>query len=160
MERRSQALAAVERQTAVLVRHFELLNRRGAIHEHLDRAEYLLLRILDETGPADINTLAAALGLNPSTAGRQVSALLASGLAERAKDPDDRRRCVVTPTELGFQRMREVQRMRTDNTADLLSGWSDEDLGVLASMFNKYNTAVAEKYLTGAGQVGGGEEVG
>jgi DNA-binding MarR family transcriptional regulator len=160
VEPRSQALAAVERQTAVLVRHFELLNRRGAVHELLDRSEYLLLRILDETGPADINTLAAALGLNPSTAGRQVSALLASGLAERATDSDDRRRCVVTPTELGNRRMHEVQRMRTENTADLLSDWNDEDLGVLAAMFNKYNTSVADKYLTGAGQQPGAEEAG
>ena len=152
METRSQALAAVERQTAVLVRHFELLHRRGNIHDDLDRAEYLLLRILDETGPADINTLAAALGLNPSTAGRQVSALLVSGLVERAPDPEDRRRCIVTPTELGRRRMREVQQMRTESTAGLLSDWSDEDLEVLAAMFGKYNTSVAARYLTGAAQ--------
>lgn len=149
MEPRSQALAAVERQTAVLVRHFELLHRRGGIHDDLDRAEYLLLRTLDECGPMDINGLAAALGLNPSTVGRQVSASQLSGLVERTPDPEDRRRCIVTPTEHGRRRMREVRQMRTESTADLLAGWSDEDLGTLAAMFGKYNRSVAARYLTG-----------
>lgn len=149
MDDRSQALAAVERQTAVLARHFELLHRRFMVHAQLDRAEYLLLRILDETGPADINTLAASLGLNPSTAGRQISALQVSGLVERVLDTDDRRRCVVRATESGARRMREVQRVRTDGTAELLSEWSDEDVHAVAELFGKYNTSVADRYLTG-----------
>ena len=152
MERRAEhregALSAVERQTAILIRHFELLHRRTDIHDGLDRAEYLLLRALDETGPMKINALAALLGLDPSTAGRQVSVLQGAGLVEREPDPTDRRCTVVTPTAEGLARMRHVQRLRTEGVAELLADWSDEDLRTLDAILDKYNRTVGERYLT------------
>ena len=66
MDEASPALAVIERQTAVLIRHIELLYRRTDLHDDLDRASYLLLRTLADCGPMDINGLAAALGLDPS----------------------------------------------------------------------------------------------
>ena len=149
MESRRQALSAVERQTAILMRHFELLHRRTDIHDKLDRAEYLLLRTLDEAGAMNINALAALLGLDPSTAGRQVSALQRAGLIERTPDPADRRCSVITPTEEGLDRMRHVRQRRTQATAELLGDWSDEDLRTLDVVMGRYNRAVAERYLAG-----------
>jgi len=148
VEPRRRALSAVERQTAILTRHFELLHRRTDIHDTLDRAEYLLLRALDEGGPMRINALATLLGLDPSTAGRQVAALQAGGLVEREPDPADRRCTVVTPTAEGLDRMRHVRRLRTEMVAELLDGWSDEDLRTFDTILGKYNKAVAERYLT------------
>jgi DNA-binding MarR family transcriptional regulator len=149
VQRRTDALGVVERQTAVMIRHAEMLNRRTGIHDELDRAEYLLLRLLDEAGPLDINTVACSLGLDPSTAGRQVSVLEGAGLAVRTPAPTDRRRSIITPTAAGLDRMRQVKRLRTESTADLLAEWSDEDLRVLGTMLARYNTTVAERYLTG-----------
>lgn len=151
MESRRQALSAVERQTAVLTRHFELLNRRTVAHMKLDRAEYLLLRALDESGAMNINALASLLGLDPSTAGRQVSALQRAGLVRRAPDPTDRRCNVVTPTTEGLDRMREVRKQRTEVAAELLADWSDEDLRTFDTILGKYNRAVAARYLAGPG---------
>lgn len=150
-ERRRSALSAVERQTAILTRHFELLHRRTDIHNELDRAEYLLLRALDQAGAMNINTLAALLGLDPSTAGRQVSVLRAAGLVERAPDPADRRCTVVTPTVEGLARMRHVQKSRTESVAELLADWSDDDLCTLDAILDKYNQTVASRYLTDRG---------
>lgn len=150
MESRRQALSAVERQTAILTRHFEMLNRRTVAHRTLDRAEYLLLRVLDESGAMNINALASLLGLDPSTAGRQVSALQRAGLVRRAPDPADRRCNVVTPTAEGLERMREVRHQRTQVTAELLADWSDEDLRTFDSILGKYNRTVADRYLTGS----------
>lgn len=149
MQARPEALDAVERQAAILMRHFELLHRRAGIHDKLDRAEYLLLRALDEAGPMDIMSLAALLGLDPSTAGRQVAAAQNSGLIQRAPSPEDRRRSIITPTADGLAQMRHVRRLRTESTADLLSDWDDEDISTLAAMFAKYNDSVAARYLTG-----------
>lgn len=146
----SPALAVIERQTAVLTRHFELLHRRTDVHDDLDRAEYLMLRTLDECGPLDINGLAAALGLDPSTAGRQVSVLENAGLVVRSPAPADRRRSIITPTGEGLRRMETVRERRTRNTADLLADWSEDDLRTLGAVFERYNRAVAAKYLTGA----------
>lgn len=144
----SPALAVIERQTAVLTRHFEMLHRRTDVHCDLDRAEYLMLRTLDECGPADINGLAAALGLDPSTAGRQVAVLQGAGLVERSPAPGDRRRSIITPTGEGLRRMAAVRDRRTRNVAELLADWSEDDLRTLGVMFERYNRAVAAKHLT------------
>lgn len=146
---RGSALAAVERQTAILTRHFELLHRRTDIHDSLDRAEYLLLRALDETGPMRISALATLLGLDPSTAGRQVAVLQAARLVTRDPDPADRRCSQVTPTAEGLARMHAVRVQRTALVADLLAEWSDEDLRTLDTILDKYNRTVADRYLTG-----------
>lgn len=144
----SDAIDVIERETAVLVRHFELLHRRNDVHDDLDRAGYLLLRTLADAGPGDINTLAAALGLDPSTAGRQVAAMQSRGLAERRTDPSDKRRCIVTPTAAGLETMAAVRRRRTDNVGELLADWDEADLRALGTMFRRYNRTVAARYLT------------
>jgi DNA-binding MarR family transcriptional regulator len=150
MDEASPALAVIERETAVLIRHIEMLHRRTDLHEDLDRASYLLLRTLEDCGPMDINGLAASLGLDPSTAGRQVCVLKDAGLVERSPAPEDRRRSIITPTGEGLRRMEAVRGRRTENLADLLSGWSAGELDTLGAMFDKYNRAIAAKYLTGS----------
>lgn len=150
MDEASPALAVIERQTAVLIRNIEMLYRRTDLHDDLDRASYLLLRTLDDFGPTDINGLAAALGLDPSTAGRQVCVLKDAGLVERSPAPEDRRRSIITPTGEGLRRMETVRGRRTENLADLLAGWNEGDLGTLGAMFDKYNRAITAKYLTGS----------
>lgn len=142
-------LDAIEVASAVLVRNFELLRRRTGVHHELDRAEYLLLRTLDAVGPADICTLAAALGLDPSTAGRQVAVMAGKGLVERTPAANDRRRSIISPTEAGAERMAVTRTQRREATAELLTGWSDADLDNLADTFTRYNRAVAEHFLTG-----------
>jgi DNA-binding MarR family transcriptional regulator len=150
VEPRGSALSGVERQTAVLIRHIEMFHRRTDIHDSLDRAEYLLLRALDEAGAMNINALASRLGLDPSTAGRQVAVLQKAGLVERTPDPADRRCSVVSMTDEGLTLMRHVQKLRTEYVADLLADWDDEELQTLDSTLGKYNASVAAKYLGGA----------
>jgi DNA-binding MarR family transcriptional regulator len=143
-------LEVIEVATAVLVRNFELLRRRGGAYTDLDRAEYLLLRTLDALGPADICTLAAGLGLDPSTAGRQVARMQSRGLVERTPAPADRRRSVVAPTAQGLERMHEARVRRRDATEELLADWSEADRHTLAEMFTRYNRTVAERFLSGS----------
>ena len=149
MDEAPRALAVIERQTAVLIRNIEMLYRRTDLHDDLDRASYLLLRTLDDCGPMDINGLAASLGLDPSTAGRQVCVLKDAGLVERSPAPEDRRRSIITPTGEGLRLLEMVRGRRTENLADLLTGWSEDDLDTLGAMFDKYNRAITAKYLTG-----------
>jgi DNA-binding MarR family transcriptional regulator len=146
----AEALGVIERQTAVLMRHFEMLWRRVDVRDGLDRAEYLMLRTLDDSGPMDINGLAASLGLDPSTAGRQVAVLQNNGLVLKSPDPGDRRRSIITPTAEGLRRMETVRERRTASVADLLADWTEDELRTLGVLFDKYNRAVAAKHLTGA----------
>ncbi|HEY2674899.1 MAG TPA: MarR family winged helix-turn-helix transcriptional regulator [Rugosimonospora sp.] len=143
----ADALDLIEVQSAVLVRNFELLRRRGDVYGGLDRAGYLLLRVLEAIGPADINTLAAAVGLDPSTAGRQVAAMQQAGLIERTPAPADRRRSIVTPTPEGRTRANDVRGLRRESLVELLSGWTEDELRAVGDGFARYNQAVAEHYL-------------
>jgi DNA-binding MarR family transcriptional regulator len=142
-----ETLDVIHWQSAVLSRIFELLYRRTDIYDQLDRAEYLMLRILADKGPMDINTLASLLGLDPSTAGRQISAMGAAGLVERSPGPADRRRSVITPTGDGLRTMRLVRERGAAFAADLLADWTEDELRAWGALLAKYNRTVAERYL-------------
>ena len=141
-------LDAIELALAILMRNAELTRSRSDIYIDLDPSEYLLLRTLAHTGPADIGTLAGALGLDPSTAGRQVTAMLRKGLVDRTAAPADRRRVVVTATDTGRRLLHATSRRRRELFARLLAGWSDDDLHMFGAMVTRFNQAVARAYLT------------
>jgi DNA-binding MarR family transcriptional regulator len=143
----SDPLDVIEVATAMLMRNFELLRRRGAGVGELDRADYLLLRTLSALGPSDIVGLAAALGLDPSTAGRQVSAMAAKGLIERNPSPIDRRRSIISPTGTGLARMNTTRTARRQLAEELLADWSPDDRRTLGTMFTRYNRAVIAHFL-------------
>ncbi|HEX3588848.1 MAG TPA: MarR family transcriptional regulator [Pseudonocardiaceae bacterium] len=142
------ALDVLELATAVLNRNLEMLRRRTDVYTDLDRAEYLVLRTLVQFGQADIGSLAAALGVDPSTAGRQVAGLEARGLIDRTAAEDDRRRSIVAPTDEGRRRTDLTRRRRRTATADMLSDWTADELRRLGELLTRYNKAVADRYLT------------
>lgn len=146
--------ADLEFHTAVLTRNLELLRRRSDIYDRIDRSEYLLLRTLDAAGPSDIGSLAAALGLDPSTAGRQVATMTEQGLVKRSPHPSDRRRAVITPTGYGRRLMNAVRERRLEATADLLAAWTPRERRELATLLAKYNDTVASAYLRRADERG------
>ena len=142
------ALDVVELATAVLARNFELLRRRSEVYQELDKSEYLLLRTLDQLGPADISTLAGALGLDPSTAGRQVTGMQGRELVTKVHDDADRRRCIIVPTELGLELMALTRQRRLTVSGELLADWTPDELRTFAELLTRHNDAVAARYLT------------
>ena len=143
----AEALDVLELATAVLVRNFELLRRRSEVYKELDKSEYLLLRTLDQTGPADVSTLANALGLDPSTAGRQVTGMRSRELVTKIHDSTDRRRCIIAPTELGLELMALTRQRRLGVTAELLNDWTPDELRTFAELLTRHNDAVAARYM-------------
>ncbi|HEX6454028.1 MAG TPA: MarR family transcriptional regulator [Trebonia sp.] len=141
-------LDVIELAMAILTRNVELTRNRSDIDTDLDRSEYLLLRTLVHTGPADIGTLAGILGLDPSTAGRQVAVMVRKGLVDRTAAPGDRRRAVVTATGTGRRLLDATSRRRRGLFASLLADWSDDDLDMLGALVTRFNQAVARAYLT------------
>lgn len=139
---RVDVLDTIETEMAVLARSLEVLRRRGRIHREMDRAGYLLLRTLEETGPLPISQLAERVGLDGSTVTRQVAALEGDGFAERCADPTDRRCSIVRPSAHGHRLMREVQLQRRDRFEELLTGWSDADRADLARLLARLNRSI------------------
>ena len=134
----------VERELVLLARNLELTARRSDLFGPLDRASYLILRILDERGPASIGSLAAALGLDGSTVTRQVATLARQGLVERARHPADRRLAIVRVSATGHERMREVQDRRRARVASFLDAWPPRDRMRLAELLTQLNAALGE----------------
>ncbi len=143
-----EVLDRIELQSAVLVRHFEMLRRRSDVYADLERAEYLLLRKLEAAGPLDICGTAAQLGVDPSTAGRQVAVLVDRDLVRRTPAPEDRRRSIVALTAKGRRLMERVRGQRLEATRALLDGWTEDERRTLADVFGRYNETVADRYLS------------
>jgi DNA-binding MarR family transcriptional regulator len=139
----ADALHVIETEMAVLARTMELLRRRGGIHRRMDRAGYLLLRTLEDTGPLGVGCLAERVGLDGSTVTRQVAALEREGFASRRVDPADRRSTIVVPTPHGRRLMREVQLLRRQRFEALLAGWTDRERDELGGMLARLNRAIA-----------------
>jgi DNA-binding MarR family transcriptional regulator len=142
-------LDVIEMAAVTMVRNFELMRRRSDVYIELDRSEYLLLRTLDQLGPLDIYSLATALGLDPSTAGRQVSVMHGKGLVKRTPAATDRRRSIISPTAKGLRQMVVTRTRNRDFLKGLLDGWASDDVSTLSRMFTRFNDAVADLYLSG-----------
>lgn len=134
----------VERELVLLARNLELTARRSDLFGSLDRASYLILRILDERGPASISALAAALGLDGSTVTRQVATLARRGLIDRDRHPADRRLAIVRVSATGHERMREVRDRRRVRVASFLDAWPPKDRLRLAELLAQLNAALGE----------------
>lgn len=132
----------LETQMMILVRNFTLLARRHGDEWGMDRAVYLLLRTLEQIGPASINTLADTLGLDGSTVTRQIGSMQDSGLVERETNPDDRRSCIIRPTEYGVERMNQFRERRRSTIAKLTGSWSTHERRMLSKMLAKLNDAI------------------
>src|SRR5262249_4238927 len=68
------------------------------------------------------------------------------GLVASDPAPDDRRRCMLTPTPEGLRQMEAVRRARADALTELLDGWHPSALRTLGEMFAEFNRAVAEQF--------------
>lgn len=64
----------------------------------LGPSDYQAASVLDLDGPLTTGQLADRLRLSPSATTRVVDRLIVAGIAERAVDPADRRRTVITHT--------------------------------------------------------------
>ena len=69
---------------------------------------YRLLAALEEFGPASQAALGRRTGIDRSYVVEAVNELADGGLVERARDPEDRRRNVVTITPAGVRQLRRL----------------------------------------------------
>lgn len=143
-----EPLDELEFQSAILVRNLETLRRRGEFYVEVDPSGYLLLRTIALLAPVDINTIAKRLGLDASTATRQVSAVHRSGLVHRDVDPDDRRRTLLSLTTAGHEAMLAVYERRRRGTAEMLDDWAQADVSAIGALMARYNEAISAQYIT------------
>lgn len=139
-----EVLGTIETQVAMLMRLGEATRRSTGLapHRALDRAAYVILRHLQESGPQNVTTLAERLNLDGSTVTRQVTALANNGLAVRRPDPSDGRGTVIEPTATGLQQVDAVAQARRELYDRILTDWSAQDRQDLAAALERFNASV------------------
>lgn len=124
-----------------LVRGLKDLNNAAiaASGLRLEAAGVHVLGRLALLGPVRLTELATALGLDPSSVSRQVSAVEKAGYVRREPDPSDGRATRLVLTEQGEAAAASVQEKRAQALKVLTRDWSDADHKELAALLARLN---------------------
>jgi len=128
-------------EIASLVRGLKDLNNSAiaAAGLRLEAAGVHVIGRLAVLGPVRLTELAAALGLDPSSVSRQVSAVEKAGYVRREADPSDGRATRLVLTDKGHAAAASVQEKRAQALKVLTPGWSDSDSEELAALLARLN---------------------
>ncbi|WP_410663807.1 MarR family winged helix-turn-helix transcriptional regulator [Amycolatopsis sp. lyj-84] len=88
---------------------------------------FRVLATLEESGPASQATLGRRSGIHVSEMVATINELAERGLVERAPDPADRRRNVISLTTAGEQRLRLLEKQLAERQDELLAPLSSEE---------------------------------
>jgi DNA-binding MarR family transcriptional regulator len=127
-----EAATALERAVPMLARWFSRSDVRRAMlagsDPTLSATDVWLLGRITDTGPVRLSELADWQEVDRSTMTTQVRRLEAKGLVSRAQDPRDGRAVLVRATRSGAARHRRTKQTARKVYAELLAGWSEDDL--------------------------------
>jgi DNA-binding MarR family transcriptional regulator len=98
------------------------------------RYHYVLLAALDEAGPASQADLGRRTTVDRSDIVAAINELAERGLVERAPDPTDRRRNVVTLTPAGRRHLRNLDKVLAKVQDDLLAPLSPTERDQLTTL--------------------------
>lgn len=136
------AVEELERALTVLFRrgnqprtHERLVARAGI---SLDRSSYAVLARVDEAGRVRVSELADMLGVDISTASRQVHAVASDGLLVRHPDPRDGRVTILEIAPAGRAALRRIRSARLQRIGELVEGWSARDRAELARLLSRF----------------------
>jgi DNA-binding MarR family transcriptional regulator len=113
-----------------------LLHRRFAQHD-LRKQHYAVLRSLADVGSAAQGPLADRVGIDRSDMVALVDELEAAGHVERAPDPDDRRRKIVSITGSGTEVLDELGELVEAADDELLAPLSEAERRTLVELLTR-----------------------
>jgi DNA-binding MarR family transcriptional regulator len=97
----------------------------------LNRTDIRCLDILDLTGRQTAGELAAGMGLSTGAITAMLDRLERAGYVRRVRDPADRRRVLVEPTELSGERGREIYGPFGEQVEPMFARFTDADLALI-----------------------------
>ncbi|GAA4427651.1 hypothetical protein GCM10023169_27870 [Georgenia halophila] len=125
----------------------------------LQPTQVQILFALRRIGECRVATLAETQIVDPSVASRQVASLEKLGLVDRRTDPEDGRAALVSLTETGHAKLREVRRRHADVITTALQDWPVERITRFAEDLGEFVAASSPFYDELAGPRAGGMEV-
>ena len=104
----------------------------------LERAASTLLARIDELGPARLSDIAAAAGVDISTASRPVARLVEQGYVARTTDPADGRACLLRCTPEGEAAMARWRAARHEWLREVLDDFDPDERERFADLFDRF----------------------
>jgi DNA-binding MarR family transcriptional regulator len=98
---------------------------------------YRLLVTLEESGPASQAALGRRSGIHLSDMVATINELAEGGLVERAPDPADRRRNVISLTSAGKRQLRRLEKRLAECQDELLAPLSPEERQTLTELLSR-----------------------
>lgn len=133
---RAEAIAALERQLGIFVRRV----RRG-VQDTAERlapgmapSTYRIFETVAELGPITASDIVAELRIDKALISRSLRELARLGFIERASDPNDARRTLLSATGLGVERLRAVHAERGTRLRRNLADWQLDDIRELSRL--------------------------
>ncbi|GAB2479783.1 MarR family winged helix-turn-helix transcriptional regulator [Jatrophihabitans fulvus] len=136
-------VAALADSFGDIVRTFTRLRTRwlAAAEHDVEWSGHVVLKLVHTEGPLRAGAIAEALQSDPSTVSRQVAGLVRDGLLERRSDPDDGRASLLVLTDRARSVIADHDEMRLMHFAEMLSGWTDDDVTQLATLMGRFARA-------------------
>ncbi|MEP6697383.1 MAG: MarR family transcriptional regulator [Pseudonocardiales bacterium] len=137
----------IERELTRLFRSGQHMHRQmqapSATPDSLEKAGYLLLARLVETGPTRLTTLAEVACVDASTVSRQVGHLEAHGLVARSADAADGRAVLLRATDEGIALLTRTREARSRFIAAVVAEWPPGDRTEFGRLLARFNEGVA-----------------
>lgn len=136
------SIARIESALILLVRRAtdprgnRRINQAAGIE--IERASAVMLARVEELEPARLSDLAEAVGVDTSTASRQVARLVEHGLVDRGADPDDRRASAHRLSPAGRSARRKLAAARRQWFEDVLAGFDPVEREQFAGLLERF----------------------
>jgi DNA-binding MarR family transcriptional regulator len=115
----------------------------------LTSAQLNALRIVERHGPVPVMELARRLGVDQSTASRQLRPLEEQKLVTRASDDSDRRVAWLSLTPKGARVVQRTTEVWLDDYGIALADWSDADRAALGELLGRLRQDLTKARLDG-----------
>ncbi|MEU3463819.1 MarR family transcriptional regulator [Streptomyces sp. NPDC006733] len=122
------------RLLAMTATHGDRLVSEALATESARKWHFVVLVALTEGGPASQSTLSTRTGIFRSDMVAVINDLADRGLVERAPDPDDRRRNVITATPRGRAHLRRLDEIIDAAQDELLAPLDEAERGQLTGL--------------------------
>jgi DNA-binding MarR family transcriptional regulator len=116
----------------------------GAAGTRVSGAGLNALRLIAREGPVAGTEVARRLGVDQSTASRQIRPLEEAGLVGRTSDEADRRVAWLAITDAGRAVLERVHGMRRADLDLVLADWSDTDRSQLADLLERFRASMLQ----------------
>ncbi len=141
---KAESLHSIERELRVLLRRVRRRSATNAhsIHPELQPTAYSILLHVLENEPARAAHIVDHLGIDKGAVSRNVAQLVGLGFLERTTDPSDGRAQTLVASDLGRQRVAELQRQRRSDVAGRLDSWTEAELEQFVERLVRYNASL------------------